>query len=196
MFCYFHWKESQTHSLKTSAVFGSAYIWQCTLFQTMTVVITAMKPAAVIHAPAPSLNATAAAAFPTTGHVTETMTAATTAMRLTPTALTRVSHAAGQSGCRHVSTSHNTRTECRKAYCKPSSSFVTVKRSKLCELSFINCFIHCSSYVRGYFLFAPYGKTINRLLPIALNNTDLWETLARKKPFLNYLEFVKKHYLM
>lgn len=57
----------------------------------MTVVITVMKLAVVIHAPVLSLNVTAVAVYPTTGPVTETTTAVTTATRPMPTALTRVS---------------------------------------------------------------------------------------------------------
>lgn len=57
----------------------------------MTVVITVMKPAVVIHAPALSLNVTAVAVYPTTGPVTGTTTVATTVTRPTQTALTRVS---------------------------------------------------------------------------------------------------------
>lgn len=57
----------------------------------MTVVITVMKLAVVIHAPVLSLNVTAVAVYPTTGLATETTTVVTTAMRPMPTALTRVS---------------------------------------------------------------------------------------------------------
>lgn len=57
----------------------------------MTVVTTVTKPAAVILAPVLSLNVTVVAVYPTTGPVTETMTAVTTATRPMPTALTRVS---------------------------------------------------------------------------------------------------------
>lgn len=57
----------------------------------MTVVITVMKLAVVIHAPVLSLNVTAVAVYPTTGPVTETTTVVTTATRPMPTALTRVS---------------------------------------------------------------------------------------------------------
>ena len=56
----------------------------------MTVGTTAMRPAAVIPAPASSLNVTVAAASQNTGRATVTMTVETTAMRLTPTVPTRV----------------------------------------------------------------------------------------------------------
>lgn len=57
----------------------------------MTVAITATRLAAVIHAPACSLNVTAAAASQNIGPVTVTMTVGITVMRLMPTVLTRVS---------------------------------------------------------------------------------------------------------
>lgn len=59
--------------------------------QIMTVGTTATRPAAVTRAPACSLNATAVAAFPSTGPAMETTTVEITAMRLTLIAPIRVS---------------------------------------------------------------------------------------------------------
>lgn len=61
------------------------------VFQITTVGTTAMKQAVATPAPVLSLSVTAAAAYPTTGPVTETMTVVTTVMRLMPTAPIRVS---------------------------------------------------------------------------------------------------------